>query len=201
MTRHDQSIRVLSFPSELGWMAVALRDDAVCRLTFGHPSRRAAQKVAQRASIAARDTTNGADGNTADGNGMNGKNGAHRAKSSQESRAGDTVLIQRLQAYAKGAHDDFLDVRIEHDALAPFARRVIQNCRRIPPGSTLTYGQLAARAGSPRAARAVGNVMANNAVPLIVPCHRVVGAAGSMGGFSAPQGVDMKRRLLRMEGA
>jgi methylated-DNA-[protein]-cysteine S-methyltransferase len=45
----------------------------------------------------------------------------------------------------------------------------------------------------------VGNVMANNAVPLIVPCHRVVGAAGSLGGFSAPQGVDMKRRLLRME--
>jgi len=196
MAQHHPSLRVLSFPSELGWMAVALRDDAVCRLTFGHSSRRAAQQAAERATSAANGSgTNG----TLSTNTANGTSGTGRAMASPKTRAGDTALVRRLQAFARGAHDDFLDVRVEHDANTPFARRVIQHCRRIRSGSTLTYGQLAARAGSPRAARAVGNVMANNAVPLIVPCHRVVGAAGSLGGFSAPQGVDMKRRLLRME--
>jgi len=65
----------------------------------------------------------------------------------------------------------------------------------------LTYGQLATRAGSPRSARAVGNVMASNRVPLIIPCHRVVAAGGALGGFSAPHGTRLKRRLLKLEGA
>ncbi len=87
-----------------------------------------------------------------------------------------------------------------HDRTA-FQRAVIDHCRRIPRGEVLTYGQLAERAGYPRSARAVGNVMATNRVPLIVPCHRVVGAGGNLGGFSAPQGLQMKRRLLRLEGS
>jgi methylated-DNA-[protein]-cysteine S-methyltransferase len=63
-----------------------------------------------------------------------------------------------------------------------------------------TYGDLAAAIGSPGAARAVGSVMARNCFPLIVPCHRVLGAGGSLGGYSAPDGLRMKRRLLAMEG-
>src|SRR5437762_530922 len=65
----------------------------------------------------------------------------------------------------------------------------------------LTYGDLSAAAGAPGAARAVGNVMAQNRYPIIVPCHRVVGSAGSLGGFSARDGISMKRRMLEMEGA
>ena len=110
-------------------------------------------------------------------------------------------LVQRLQAVAEGAEDDFLDVELDLHDRTTFQRAVIDHCRQIRRGQVLTYGQLAARAGHPRSARAVGNVMATNRVPLIVPCHRVVGAGGNLGGFSAPQGLQMKRRLLRLEGA
>ena len=89
---------------------------------------------------------------------------------------------------------------VELDHLAPFARRVVELCRRIPYGQTLTYGELAAQAGSPRAARAVGNVMRTNRCPLVVPCHRVVPSGSGLGGYSAPGGVRAKLRLLELEG-
>lgn len=110
-------------------------------------------------------------------------------------------LLRRLQAAATGANDDFQDVDLDLTHLRPFARRVVLRCRRIPPGQTMSYGQLAAACGSPRAARAVGNVMRTNRYPLIVPCHRVVGSGGSLGGFSAPNGIATKRRLLADEAA
>jgi methylated-DNA-[protein]-cysteine S-methyltransferase len=110
-------------------------------------------------------------------------------------------LVQRLQAVADGTEDDFLDVELDLCDRTIFQHAVIDHCRQILRGRVLTYGQLAARAGYPRSARAVGNVMATNRVPLIVPCHRVVGAGGNLGGFSAPQGLRMKRRLLRLEGS
>ncbi len=72
-------------------------------------------------------------------------------------------------------------------------------CRRIPWGQTRSYAQLAAVAGRPGAARAVGSVMAKNRVPLVVPCHRVIASSGQLGGYSAPQGLSLKRRLLAME--
>ncbi|MEX1224432.1 MAG: MGMT family protein, partial [Pirellulales bacterium] len=72
-------------------------------------------------------------------------------------------------------------------------------CRRIPIGQTMSYAELAAVAGSPGAARAVGNIMAGNRVPIIVPCHRVVGSGGSLGGYSSSGGLRTKRRLLSLE--
>jgi len=108
-------------------------------------------------------------------------------------------LVRRLQAYAKGAQDDFLDVEIDGSDLTPFQTRVVELCRRIPFGSSLTYGELAARAGHPRAARAVGSCMRTVRVPLIVPCHRVVGAARAVGGCSAGERVRQKLLLLEME--
>jgi O-6-methylguanine DNA methyltransferase len=87
---------------------------------------------------------------------------------------------------------------LDFSASPPFARRVYEVVRRIPPGRTMTYGEVARRAGSPGAARAVGNAMARNPIPLFVPCHRVVGSAG-LGGFSADGGVGLKRRLLARE--
>jgi methylated-DNA-[protein]-cysteine S-methyltransferase len=104
-----------------------------------------------------------------------------------------------LTQFAAGACAGFSDVAVDLEHLSPFGRRVVRHCRRIPFGRTLTYGQLAARAGSPGAARAVGQVMAANRYPLIVPCHRVIGASGRLGGFSAPQGIAMKQRLLQLE--
>jgi methylated-DNA-[protein]-cysteine S-methyltransferase len=85
--------------------------------------------------------------------------------------------------------------------LSAFQNRVVRTCRRIGRGRVKSYGELASACGSPGAARAVGNVMATNRYPIIVPCHRVVGSAGSLGGFSARDGINMKRRMLEMEGA
>ena len=76
---------------------------------------------------------------------------------------------------------------------------MVMECRKIPYGKTLSYGQLAAKAGRPGAARAVGNHMAGNRTPIIVPCHRVLPSGGGLGGFSAAGGVALKRRLLEME--
>jgi methylated-DNA-[protein]-cysteine S-methyltransferase len=111
-------------------------------------------------------------------------------------------LIRRLQRFAAGRGDgDFRDVPIEISDHTEFQRRVVEQCRSIPSGSTCSYGELARRAGRPGAARAVGNVMRNNRLPLIVPCHRVVASSGKLQGFSAPQGLSMKQRLLDMEAA
>ena len=73
--------------------------------------------------------------------------------------------------------------------------------RSIPPGATLTYGELAMRIGEPQAARAVGQALGANPFPIIVPCHRVLAAGGKSGGFSADGGVRTKLRLLQIEGA
>jgi O-6-methylguanine DNA methyltransferase len=80
----------------------------------------------------------------------------------------------------------------------PFQRRVWEALRRIPYGRTLSYGEVAARVGRPRAFRAVGQANGRNPIPLIVPCHRVIAAAGRLGGFGA--GLELKRTLLEIEG-
>jgi len=108
-------------------------------------------------------------------------------------------LRRRLIAYASGTRDDFRDIRIVDSARTPFEQNVVRALRRVDYGNTVSYGGLAASAGAPGAARAVGSLMRRNTVPLIVPCHRVIAAGGKLGGFSAPQGLDLKRRLLELE--
>jgi methylated-DNA-[protein]-cysteine S-methyltransferase len=108
-------------------------------------------------------------------------------------------LVRRLQAFAAGQPDALGDIRIDPGPLTDFQRRVLRQCRRIPYGQTLSYAELAAKAGFSRAARAVGNCMAGNRIPLIIPCHRVVCADGRLGSYSAPGGTSMKRRLLALE--
>jgi methylated-DNA-[protein]-cysteine S-methyltransferase len=109
-------------------------------------------------------------------------------------------VVERLRRFAEGEPVDFSTVPLALEHLSPFARRVVAACRRLGWGQLSTYGDLAAACGSSGAARAVGSVMARNCFPLIVPCHRVLGAGGSLGGYSAPDGLRMKRRLLAMEG-
>ena len=108
-------------------------------------------------------------------------------------------LSERLIEFADGEPDDFGDVHVNTDKLTPFGERVVAECRKLRWGQVASYGEIAKRAGRPRAARAVGSVMSNNQVPLVIPCHRVVGASGSLGGYSAPGGLATKRRLLGME--
>ncbi len=89
--------------------------------------------------------------------------------------------------------------RFDWMGITPFRRAVLEECARIPPGETRSYGWLAEQVGHPRAARAVGRVMATNPWPLFVPCHRVVGSDGSLHGYGG--GLPMKDALLRAEGA
>ena len=104
----------------------------------------------------------------------------------------------QLDEYFAGRRESFeLDVDLR--ATAPFARTVLEELARVPYGQTTTYGTLAARVGAPRAARAVGTVMNRNPIPIVLPCHRVLGANGSLTGYGG--GLPLKERLLRLEGA
>lgn len=108
-------------------------------------------------------------------------------------------LMARLQAFAAGAVDDFRDVPVAPLWNTPFQRDVVTALRTVGYGQTTSYAELAHRAGRPGAARAVGQVMASNPVPLVVPCHRVLASGGGLGGFSAPSGTSLKQRLLDLE--
>ena len=83
--------------------------------------------------------------------------------------------------------------------LSPFARKVLGALARVPYGQTTTYGELARRVGVAKGARAVGSCLARNPLGLIIPCHRVLSSTGGLGGFSAPGGVTLKKRLLSLE--
>lgn len=174
MTKHveTQPISRFLFSTKLGWMAVVTRGDCLVELSFGHASPDAAL------------TSLRTEGEL-----------VTQLSSFQAS------LRKRLTAFAAGELDEFRDVAIDTAQMTPFRRRVTERCRKIAQGETMSYQQLAAAVGAPGAARAVGTVMSRNPFPLIVPCHRVLGAAGKLGGYSAPGGLDTKRRLLEMERA
>ena len=106
-------------------------------------------------------------------------------------------LAQRLVAYFAGARDDFADVELDLDGATDFQRAVTAALRAVPYGETVTYGELAALAGRPGAQRATGTFCAHNRFGVVVPCHRVVAAAG-IGAYGS-LGVEYKRRLLELE--
>ena len=108
--------------------------------------------------------------------------------------------IDSIVALFRGERRDLRDIVLDFEGLAPFNRRVYELARTIPPGATLTYGEVAMRLGSPGMARAVGQALGQNPWPIVVPCHRVLAADGGMGGYSAPGGVATKRRMLEIEG-
>ena len=115
-------------------------------------------------------------------------------------RAPRTVddVRRELDEYFSGHRRSF-DLSIDLRGAAPFTAEVLGQLARVPYGQTATYGELASRVGHPRAARAVGTVMNRNPVPIVLPCHRVVGASGSLVGYGG--GLERKEQLLRLEGA
>jgi methylated-DNA-[protein]-cysteine S-methyltransferase len=110
------------------------------------------------------------------------------------------AAIDLVQRHLAGAPQDLSGVPIDLAGVGRFAGRVYRALKCVGPGRTVSYGELARQAGSPRAARAVGQAMARNPLALIVPCHRVLGSNGTPGGFSAAGGTDTKARLLALEG-
>lgn len=104
---------------------------------------------------------------------------------------------RELDEYFAGRREDF-DLAIDWTLYSDFGRRVLQATAAIPYGQTATYGQMAAQAGNPKASRAAGRALGANAIPIVVPCHRVVGTSGKLTGYTG--GMHRKEALLRLEG-
>lgn len=170
----QKSVLTLSvFQTPLGWLGALGQNSQLLRIHIGRPDRHAAIEAFE-------EEYTGAD---------------------FQLKSWDADLEHRLRQFACGEPTDFSDVRLAWPRpLSRFRQRVIRETRRIGWGETVSYGELAARSGSPRAARAVGSTMATNRFPIVVPCHRVV-SASDLGGFTAPTGVSLKHQLLTMEGA
>ena len=165
------SLRVSVFETAIGWFGILGGPDGVTRLVFAHAS-----PLATREAL----------GPTA-----------------EDADEGDwsPQLRKTLESYSLGKPVTFEKFTVARPRpLTDFQQRVVDIVRAIPRGETLTYGEVATLAGSPGAARAVGTVMSSNPVPIIVPCHRVVGSAGGLGGFSAAGGVRTKQWMLEIEG-
>ncbi|HVZ43621.1 MAG TPA: MGMT family protein [Ramlibacter sp.] len=111
------------------------------------------------------------------------------------------AAIERIRRLLQGEADDLMDLPLAMDAVPEFHRRVYEVTRAIPPGRTLTYGEVAQRIGDPGAARAVGQALGLNPFAPVVPCHRVLAAGGRSGGFSAEGGTATKLRMLEIERA
>lgn len=163
------------FPTELGWFGVLGTGRGILSLSIGHASADEVREAIRRKSADLLDSLEIAECDWC------------------------IALRRRLQQFTLGESQSFADCRLDLTGRTPFQQRVIAAVRRIEFGSTQSYGEVAAAAGAPRAARAVGTVMASNRTPILVPCHRVIASGGRLGGFSAPNGVNLKRRMLEIE--
>ena len=155
--------------SPIGPLLVAATERGVCRLSFDPEPEREEERLARR----------------------------YGSRVLRAPRAVDEAR-RELDEYFEGQRHEF-DLALDLEGVAPFASEVLHELARVPFGETTTYGALARRAGRPRAARAVGTVMNRNPIPIVLPCHRVVGSTGSLVGYGG--GLHRKEQLLRLEGA
>jgi methylated-DNA-[protein]-cysteine S-methyltransferase len=114
---------------------------------------------------------------------------------------GIDLAIADMVRLIAGGRNDLGRISLDMSEVPEFDRAVFAVARTIPAGSTMTYGEIARRIGQPGGGRAVGQALGRNPLPIVVPCHRVLGADGKVGGFSAPGGRATKLRLLSIEGA
>jgi len=110
-------------------------------------------------------------------------------------------LQKYIKAYLKGTYINHnrLNFPVSRHRFSDFACKVLKVCKQVSLGKTITYSQLAKKAGFPKAARAVGNILAKNPLPLLIPCHRVIRADGKICNFSAPGGAKTKKKMLEHE--
>jgi methylated-DNA-[protein]-cysteine S-methyltransferase len=111
------------------------------------------------------------------------------------------LALDGIVALLAAGDRDLRAIALDESGLDPFRRAVYAATRKVGPGETATYGEIARAIGSPTAARGVGAALASNPFPIIVPCHRVLAADGALHGFSAPGGITTKRRMLEIERA
>ena len=127
--------------------------------------------------------------------------GTRRVRESVEPPADVEAVIDAIVDLLEGERRDLSWVPLQMEGLPEFDRRVYEVARTLPPGSTAAYGDVAARLGAPNAGRDVGQALARNPFAIVVPCHRVIGTSGEVGGFSAAGGVTTKMQLLSIEGS
>ena len=158
------------FPTDQGWVAVVASPLGVRRLAF----RSSPEEAIEELELYIQDAT-------------------------QDASALANVR-QRLQTYLGSEHPDngiLKEVPLDLEGAPPFFAAAWRACRRIPAGETRSYRWLAQEAGNPKAVRAAGQAMARNPVPVIIPCHRVIGSGGELHGYGG--GIDLKARLLKLE--
>jgi len=171
----DAAVPSLSiFPTNLGWFGLLGRDSRLVAVLVGHASADDVRRACRR------------DQEISTGAGL-------------REHDWNPELRRRLERYCIGEKCEFHDVPLELPERTEFQQRILKVTRRIPYGKMMSYGVLAEKAGYPRAARAVGTVMSSNRFPIVVPCHRVVASGGKTGGYTSPQGVNLKLRLLALE--
>jgi len=110
-----------------------------------------------------------------------------------------TLVADQIREYLEGIRKEF-DLSVDWSGMKPFQEKVLQATIGIPYGQVATYGEIARQVGKPGAAIAVGRAQATNPIPLVIPCHRVIGSDGKLHGYRAPDGVKTKAWLLRLEG-
>lgn len=159
------------FSTPLGWLGLVGQDRCVWRLVIGHRRVEDAWASLRR----------------------------HLGEEPLAESNWHPTLKKRLTEFSAGKPVSFDNILVRTEQRTEFQKKVLIATRAIGFGETLSYGELATRVGSPRAARAVGTVMSSNTVPIIIPCHRVIASGGMIGGFSAPQGISLKQRLLDLE--
>ncbi|MDX1963381.1 MAG: methylated-DNA--[protein]-cysteine S-methyltransferase [Pirellulales bacterium] len=177
----------VAFPTDLGWMALQGTTRGLRRLRFGLRGMREARLELPNVvdPLIYTQTSECLDCRTA----------------GELAARGDWWLgaVQLLIRYASGEPVPITRIPVDLVGMTPFMLAVIRACRDIPRGQVETYGDLARAVNHPGAARAVGTVMAKNQIPLVIPCHRVIGHKG-LQGYSAPGGLATKMRLLQLEG-
>jgi methylated-DNA-[protein]-cysteine S-methyltransferase len=130
-----------------------------------------------------------------------GRTRTRALRGAQEAEPTDVIAeaIDGVRAHLAGDLNDLRWIPVGHSGIPELQRAVYTVTRAIDPGHTLSYGQVAARIGAPDAAQAVGQALGHNAIPVIIPCHRVLAADHALHGFSAPGGLVTKARLLEIE--
>lgn len=160
------------FPTNLGWLGLVGEAKRLAAVLVGHASADDVRKAARKCLAAQ-------------------SGGFHEQDWHPE-------LRRRLERYCLGERVDFDDIPLALPRTA-FQERVLKCVRQVGYGRTISYGELAEKAGFPRAARAVGTVMSSNRFPIVVPCHRVVASGSKPGGYTSPQGISLKLKLLELE--
>ncbi len=171
VSKDDASLKsYFFFKTRIGWCGVVSSEKGILRILIGLPSREMVLRKI-RAEFGSGITKTHAKGNIAD----------------------------KIKRYFSGGKVSFKCV-LDWSFLSPFQQKVLKAAMKIPYGTVESYGSLAKKAGRPKGARAVGGALARNPFPLVVPCHRIVRGDGSLGGFSAGEGLELKKKLLKLEG-